>query len=278
MIHHDTQLNMIIGNPLTHTQSPLLHNTVYRLLNCNAIMLPHTSHDLFSSIAALKTLSVGLIAITMPFKKTILDYIDISSVEVNTLKAANTVINREGKLYGFNTDIAGIAYALRHINLANKNILIVGAGGAAHAAAYYLAENNANLFWLNRSPERAITAIQLFGGSIVHVNQLNALAIDIIINTTPVGMFPDIAHSPLPVYQFNSQQIIFDMVYNPVDTLLIKTARKQGAHCINGLEMFIGQGLKQIELWLAKPIAQEHIIHLIKTQLTQSQAITRGAA
>jgi len=263
----DSIINKIIGYPLGHTQSPLLHNTVYDLLNCNAVMSAYSNQNLSLTLDTLKKLSVGLIAVTMPFKKEILSYLDNKSSEVEELKAANTVIYRDGLLYGYNTDVDGIAYALRDIALANKTVLILGAGGAAHAAAYYLKKNNANLVWLNRTPEHLRSGIALFGGIQIEIQDIDKFAIDMIINATPVGMFPNNYHSPLPDYLFKSNQIMFDMVYNPVETRLIKQAKSQGAICISGLDMFIGQGLKQIELWLNQKINLSDIIPLVKKRL-----------
>jgi shikimate dehydrogenase len=270
MLNNRTRLNMVIGYPLDHTQSPMLHNSVYNVLNCNTVMLAHSTTCLPSTLTALKTLSVGLTAVTMPFKEDILSYLDNMSEEVKQLKAANTVISHNGKLWGHNTDIDGIAYALRKITLVNKNVLIVGAGGAAHAAAFYLKKNNANIFWLNRTPKRASSAIELFGGKIINLNQLNELSINVIINATSLGMFPNINISPLPNYQFTAEHVIFDMVYNPIETMLLKNARLFGATCISGLDMFIAQGLKQIELWLNKAIITDNMIELIKTKIEKS--------
>ena len=265
---------MVIGDSLHHTQSPILHNSIYKFLHCNAIMLAHSTQNLSATIQALKTLSVGLIAVTMPFKEAILPYVDQLSEEVKEIKSANTIIRRHNKLVAYNTDINGVAYALRTIRLANKNALIIGAGGAAHAAAYYLKKNNATLLWLNRTPQRSHASIKIFGGSMINIEHIDALPIDIIINTTPLGMFPDIEHSPLPTYQFRSGQTVFDMVYNPIDTLLIKKARSQGALCISGLEMFIGQGIKQIELWLNTSIANSEMTVLLKSTLEKFQSST----
>lgn len=267
MIDNQTQLNRVIGYPLAHTQSPILHNAAYNLLNCNAVMLAHATTCLPSTIQTLKTLSTGLIAVTMPFKEEIVSYLDDMSNEVKELKAANTVICRNGKLFGYNTDIDGVAYALRDVSLSGKKVLIIGAGGASRAAAYYLKKNNANLLWLNRTPEHALSSIELFGGDMVDINLINGLHIDVIINATPLGMFPHVNDTPLPGYPFRSDQIVFDMVYNPVNTLLLKNARSYNATCISGLDMFIGQGLKQIELWLNKSIVTSKMLELIKTEL-----------
>lgn len=276
MIDNQTQLNMVIGYPLEHTQSPLLHNMVYEMLDCNAVMLAKPNDNLSSMILAIKALSIGLVAVTMPFKEKILPYLDEVSPEVESLKAANTVICRHGKLYGYNTDIDGIKYALRNQIISNKKILIIGAGGAARAVAYFLRNNQGNLLWLNRTYSHVLPMAKQFGGDIVNLNDIHHSPIDIIVNTTPLGMHPDISSTPLENYQFQSNQVIFDMVYNPIETLLIKRAKLHGATCISGLDMFVGQGLRQIELWLNKSISISEMIENIKSQLEALQLNTRG--
>jgi shikimate dehydrogenase len=262
---------MVIGYPLEHTQSPILHNTMYHLLNCNAVMLAHHCNDLVSAIQAIKTLSVGLVAVTMPFKEDILPLLDDISAEAKKIKSVNTVIGQQGKLMGYNTDVDGIAFALRHVMLAHKTVLIIGAGGASRAAAHYLNQCGAHILWLNRTARHVVPLIELFGGKLVNAEQLDDLPMDAIINTTPLGMLPNVDVSPLPHYQFNRSQIIFDMVYNPRETRLIKDAKSQGAQCISGLAMFIGQGLKQIELWLNKSIVTPAMVDVVKAKLDQAQ-------
>lgn len=271
MIDHNTQLNMVIGYPLKHSLSPLLHNTIYQLLNYNAVLLAQANRDLAGTIAALKTLSVGYVAVTMPFKEAVLPYLDSLSKEAEHLKAVNTIICKPGhKLMGFNTDVDGIAYALSGTPLANRNILLVGGGGAAHAAAYYLKENNGHLFYLNRSTARSETLLDLFSGTIVSDKQLHDLSIDIIINATPLGMSPLHNDSILKEYEFNKNQTVFDMVYNPMETELLKKAQSEGAKTISGLDMFLAQGLKQFALWTNESLDIKKMIALIKPKLEEA--------
>lgn len=226
--------------------------------------------NLAATIEALKTLSVGLVAVTMPYKELIFPYLDCMSNEVEKIKAANTIIVQDGKLSGHNTDVDGIAYVFREISFLNKNVLIIGAGGASRAAAYYLNQKQANIFWLNRTPEHLFPLLEQFGGSKVEAQDVDQLPIDIIINATPLGMFPAVSASPLPHYRFQSHQIVFDMIYNPMETRLIKQAKSHGAVGLSGLDMFVGQGLKQIELWLKQPILTPEQVNLIKNKLNQS--------
>lgn len=277
MINNKTQLNLIIGNPLTHTQSPLLHNRVYELLGCNAVLLAHETKNLSETVRALKTLSIGFAAVTMPYKAEIVSYLDEKSLDVEMMGVANTVILREGKLLGYNTDIAGVAYAFRQSVVAGKKALIIGAGGASDAIACYLVKNNAQLLWLNRTHKKALAQIKKWGGDCVDQGAIQKLDIDIIINTTPVGMFPDISGSPLPDYAFQPNQVVFDMIYNPVETQFQKQAREKNATCISGLDMFIGQGLKQIELWLERSIATPELIASLQSILIQAQTARETA-
>lgn len=246
-------LNAVIGYPLTHTQSPVLHNAVYRALNIDAVLLPFASPDLGFLIAEIKAKAIGLTAVTMPFKQAVLSYLYECSPQAQALKAVNTLIQREGKLYGYNTDVDGIAYALGDTIVAHKKVLIVGAGGAARAMGYYMQSHDAELFCLNRSQDNGIKMAKDFGGEILTPKQAYQEVVDIIVNTTPLGMYPDVNASPLPDYPFHPAQTVFDLVYNPVDTLLLKQAQKAGAKVISGMDMFIAQGLKQIELWRGFP-------------------------
>lgn len=247
MIDSTTRLNLVIGYPLGHTKSPKLHQEIYRLKEINAVMLAHPTQDLAATVQAIKTLSVGLTAVTIPHKEAILKFVDEQSEEVNVLGAANTLINNSGKLTAYNTDINGIEHALRNTTLKNKTVLIIGAGGAARAAAYVLQKNKANILYLNRTAKRAQKLAKLFGGEVI--TDLENLNIDIIINATPIGMYPNIGHSPLPDYRFHSNQTVFDMVYNPIDTPLLIKAKACGATIISGEDMFLGQALKQVELY-----------------------------
>lgn len=255
---------MVVGFPLEHTQSPLLHNAIYQSLNMNYVLLAFPHKNVSSLIKTIKTLSVELTAVTMPFKEKVIKYLDYCSPEVKALKAANTIIQREGKLYGYNTDIDGVKYALRKTSLAKKNVLLIGSGGASRSAAFVLHEHHANLFWLNRTKKKAVRLAKKFGGQLIDFNQLNELPIDIIINTTPLGMYPNVNVSPLPNYSFKSHQTVFDMVYNPMQTMLLTQAKKRKSTIVSGLDMFIGQGLKQIELLRNKTIRSEKMMDDIK--------------
>lgn len=270
-VSSETQLNLVIGYPLNHSKSPLLHNTLYSKLNINATLkaLPYPHLD--ALVQTIKALSVGLTAVTMPFKTDILDFLDECSEEALSLKAVNTVIQKDSRLYGYNTDVDGIRYALRKIALKDKRVLIVGAGGAAMAAGYCVKQAGANLFWINRTLEKAEQLARRFGGELTDLKRVQEIPMDLIIQTTPQGLYPNVHEYPLPDYPFQPQQTLFDMIYNPVETQWMKKAKEKGAQTISGVEMFIGQGIRQVELWTGKTLLTENLAQLLRTLLTSKE-------
>ena len=273
-----TQLNMVIGYPLTHTQSPCLHHHLYEHLNLNAVLLAFAHPKIEPLMQAIKTLKVGLTAVTIPFKETVIKHLDNCDAAGQAIGAINTIILRKGKLYGYNTDVSGIAYALEKITLKDKSILIIGAGGAARAAGYLMQQKGANIFWLNRTRERAEKLSIDFSGTVIDHAQLKKISIDVIINTTPLGMYPNEKRSPLPHYQFNSSQVVFDMAYNPMDTLLLLSAKQSNAKTVSGINMFLGQGIRQVELWTDQLIhpSEALLMQLKKLLIEQQVNVIKG--
>ena len=182
-LEKDRQLNMVIGYPLSHSQSVLLHNTVYQHVGMNSIMLAQPHPELKALIQAIKTLSVELTAVTMPFKEEVFQYLKDCSPEVNILKTANTLIQRNGQLYGYNTDIAGIAFAFSGVNLHGKQVLVMGAGGAARVMGYFLKINKAKIIWMNRNPKKATALAEEFGGVVIISDKLSMTDASSFVNT-----------------------------------------------------------------------------------------------
>jgi len=272
-INSQTTLNMVIGYPLSHTQSPLLHTHLYQHLKLNAVLLAFSNQHIESLLTTIKTLNVTLTAVTLPFKESVLPYLQHCSPEGQAIKAVNTIIQRDGELHGYNTDVDGIAYAFNQVTLTNKRVLIIGAGGAARASGYLMQKENAQLFWLNRTQQRAEKLAADFSGTVVGQQATDDLDYDIIINTTPLGMSPNIHQSPLPNVRFRTDQVVFDMVYNPLKTQLLVQAEQNGAHIISGMDMFIGQAIRQIELWQQAPIDKTVLMNEIKHLLLKQQSL-----
>lgn len=246
-IDSNTQLNFVIGSPIKQSKSPDIHAKMYKVLNINAVLIAIDTPNLPDFVQSMKTLNAGMCAITLPYKTDILQYVDSMSEEVKALGAANTLINREGKIHALNTDVHGIQSGLEDVELKNKNVLIIGAGGAARATAYALKDSNVHIYWMNRTEDKVKLLIQTFGGTYLDADQARTRDIDIIINTTSVGMHPHVDESPLPAYRFKPNQTVFDLIYNPQVTRLLREARQAGAHGISGERLFVEQAIKQIE-------------------------------
>lgn len=238
LIDAQTQFNFIIGHPLTHSLSPSFHQALYQARKINAVMLAVEQPNLSDVVESIKTLGVRLTAVTMPYKTEILSFTDAQTPAVEIIGAANTLILQGDKLVAHNTDIDGIAYALAQIDLIHKKCLILGAGGAARAVAYVLNQNNAQIYYSNRTLEKASGLIEVFGGKVVGLESFDHHEMDVIINTTPVDR----------VYRFAPHQTVFDLRYYPKETDFLKSAKQAGCNIISGLRMFQAQANKQCDL------------------------------
>lgn len=249
-----TQLNAVIGYPLMYSQSPALHTLAYKLLGIDATLLAFSSRNPASLIRAVKTMPIPLVAVTMPYKETIIKYLNEIHEDARAVNAVNTIINRNGVLMGYNTDIVGIRETLAGIEIKGRRVLVLGAGGAGRAVMYVIGKNNGTLFLYNRDAQKARTLSRAFGGNVISEHAMRNEPFDIIINATPVGMYPNHDVTPLANYQFTSRHIVFDLVYSPLQTRLLQEAKLAGAHTISGLDMFLAQALAQITLWTKKTI------------------------
>jgi len=254
-INQHTALNAVTGFPLEHTLSPQLHAQIYKKLGLNAVMLAFLSQNIEEIITCMRTLPIHLLAVTLPHKQTVMKFLDRIDPVAKKIGAVNTVINRNGKLHGYNTDIVGIAHALKNTQLKGKNVLIIGAGGAARPLCWFLKKSGAKIFCLNRTRTKAEELTQEFGGIALDNNALVGAKIDVIINATPLGMKPHIDESPFPKNLLNKNQTVFDLIYNPIETKLLKDAKKAGAKTINGMPMLLAQALEQVRLWSGKKLS-----------------------
>lgn len=249
-----TKLTAVIGNPVSQSLSPLLHNTVYANEGVDAIMLAFGNPSVENLATAIRTLPIHLAAVTMPHKQTIMPLLDEIDEEANAIGAVNTVINREGKLKGYNTDMRGIADALKGVRLAEAPVLLIGAGGAARTVAYLLKKEGAKIYCVNRDRAQAEDLTSAFGGTIIEEKDFSSIGFDVIVNATPIGMKPNTDATPFPEEFIRPDSAVFDLVYSPLETKLLKSAKARGARAISGLTMFLAQGIEQERLWLGKDI------------------------
>ena len=247
MITVQTKLNTVIGFPLAHSLSPAFHNEEYAKRGHDAVLLAFENEDLTALVQALRTLNVGLTAVTLPFKESILPYLDELDPLAQRLGSVNTVLNIRGKLKGFNTDYYGMKNALEGVELAGKKVLLLGAGGVAKPVAAFVNDSGAELLCMNRNRERAEELVKFFGGRAVE--DASGESFDIVINATPLGLSPNVDETPLDAQFLRAGQVVFDIVYNPEETRLLREAKAAGAQTRSGLLMFKAQALEQIRLW-----------------------------
>jgi shikimate dehydrogenase len=250
-----TKICMIIGSPVSHSLSPLMHNAAYKALNIDDQFVFVASHvnrgNTADAVSAVKALGVRGLTCTIPHKIDVMPYLDEIDDLAESIGAVNTVVNTDGVLKGYNTDSYGITYPLGQVtNIKGKNIVIIGAGGAARAAAFGVAEQGANVTVINRTKLKAEMLADMVGGEGYGFDEIERVkSANIIINTSALGMGRFIGKSPVPAEFLTINHIVFDAVYKPRETKLIQDAKKVGATIIYGSEMLLYQGVKQFELY-----------------------------
>jgi 3-dehydroquinate dehydratase/shikimate dehydrogenase len=263
-----TRVFGVAGNPIIHSLSPVLHNAAFRREIVNAVLLPLKARSIQDLLTLALELPLAGCAITMPFKTDILPHLANMDPLTSRIGACNTLrMGADGKLYGFNTDVAGVVRPLeRRLRLKGARVAVLGAGGAARAAVFGLVEQGAEVLVVNRTHEHAVAlARQAKAKSLKH-ELLSKQRFDVIINATPCGMAGTKQALPIAENELNAQ-LVFDMVYNPLETPLLKLAKSRGIHVINGLEMFVQQGARQFEIWTGKPAPESEMFRVVEHEL-----------
>jgi 3-dehydroquinate dehydratase/shikimate dehydrogenase len=263
-----TRIFGVAGNPINHSVSPLLHNTAFRRENVNAVLLPLKVRTMADLMTLALELPLAGVAVTMPLKTEVLPYLANMDPLTSRIGACNTLrTGADGKLYGFNTDVAGIVRPLeRRMRLKGARIVVLGAGGAARAAVFGLVAQGAEVFVVNRTHEHAVTlARQAKAKSLKH-ELLAKQNFDVLINTTPCGM-AGVKPALAVVENELNAQLVFDTVYSPLETPLLKLARARGIPVVTGLEMFVQQGARQFEIWTGKPAPESEMMRVVEHEL-----------
>jgi shikimate dehydrogenase len=194
-------------------------------------------------------------SVTIPHKESVLPLLDDLDHTARKIGAINTIVNQNGKLIGYNTDcmaaVIGLECSMKETNetLNNKKVSIIGAGGAARAIAFGLKEKGCDITIFNRTVERAEKLSTDVKCKFDRFEEIHKLDSDILINTTSIGMFPDVDQTPVPKNILKEGMIVFDAVYNPIETRFLREAKAKGCHTVNGLSMFINQAAEQFKLW-----------------------------
>ncbi len=278
---------------------PLIHNTLFNQMNIDAVYLAFQIEDIEKGVEAIKTLGIKGVSVTIPYKVFIMDYLDEIDPMAQKIGAVNTVINKEGHLFGCNTDCKGAITPLKAITpIKDRKVLILGAGGAARAVAFGIADEGGIITIANRDQSKAESLSQQVGGTFLPSDQLNPSLsnrthemshtdADIVINCTSLGMHPNVDRSPLAFDGFLKKRgeklndgknenvprmTVMDIVYNPLDTKLLQDARACGFATIDGLAMFIHQGAEQFKLFTGQYPSVSTMRQIIEKRLRNLQS------
>ena len=263
-----TRIFGVAGNPVAHSLSPLMHNTAFRRENLNSVMLPLKVKTLDDLLIVVRDLPLVGLAITMPLKQEVLPHLANMDPLTAKIGACNTLrTGADGKLYGFNTDVAGILRPLeKRMKLKGARILVLGAGGASRAAVFGLVDQGAEVFVTNRTHEKAVALARKAKAKALKHSLLAKERFDVIINSTPCGMAGNKDLLPIKENDLNAS-VVFDLVYNPIETPLLKLAKSRGLHTISGVEMFVYQGARQFEIWTGKPAPESEMMRVVELEL-----------
>lgn len=283
-INSNTKIIGVIGHPIKHTLSPMMHNYAFNKLNLDYVYLPFdiSSTGLKDSLKGMVALGIRGFNVTIPHKERIMEYMDELSDSAKIVGAVNTIVNENGKLIGYNTDVNGIIKTLEEFknDINGKTVSVLGAGGAARSVIYTLINHFSvkKINIINRTIEKAESLKDYFSSKMLFekiktyelippdVTEILAKS-KLIINASSIGMSPEDDDSPTTIPEsFSKKQIVFDIVYNPRNTKFLALAKKQGALTINGLKMFVEQGAKSFELWTGEMMPTDQISELLSNE------------
>lgn len=262
-INGDTAVLGVIADPIAHSLSPHIHNAALASQGINAVYIPFRvpADDLAQFIADVPKLGIKGLSVTIPHKESIARFVTKVDAAVKGIKAVNTLVFRDGEILGYNTDCKAamdcLEKALGEVGaqpspLAGKRVLVLGAGGVARALLYGLQRRGARAIVSSRTREKAEQLAGEFGAKSIDWQARHNAQVDILINGTPIGMHPNVDESPYNKSYLKPSMLVFDTVYNPESTLLIKEARSHGCHVVTGVDMFVGQAALQYLLFTGR--------------------------
>ncbi|MFP4309497.1 MAG: shikimate dehydrogenase [Desulfococcaceae bacterium] len=245
-----TSLHCVFGDPVGHSLGPVMHNAAFRHAGVNGAYLAFRVTDIRAAVDAVRALGIRGVSVTIPHKVSVMDHLDEIAPMAREIGAVNTLVNRDGKLVGYNSDSLGAVAALSEkVNLAEKSVAVIGAGGAARAVGFGVRAEGAAVTVVNRSVDRGETLARDIGAEFRPLEDFDPAACQVLVNATPLGMSPNFDDTPISADALTPGTLIMDTVYNPRETRLLREAKQRGCVTIDGMAMFVYQGAFQFELW-----------------------------
>lgn len=265
----------IIGYPLSHTLSPVMHNAVYKKykMNWEYRVYETKPEDLGAMLKNMRSQGLRGINVTIPHKQSVMQYLDRIDKAAADIGAVNTVVNKKGRLAGYNTDYLGFGETLKknRLNLEGRTVVMLGAGGAAHALAYMINLQKPGKFYIYNIDVPMIRRLveklkikKVIIGNISKSAEKDKIfaSADLIINATSVGQHD--GNVPYRIDRLKKGAVVYDIIYNPAKTEFLKLARKKGAKTINGLDMLVYQGMHSFKLWTGRKSDYNTVMEALK--------------
>lgn len=267
----DCTLFAVFGNPVGHSLSPLMHQAALDRLGLKALYAPFCVTHLKEAVQGIRGLDIRGVSVTLPFKTEVMHYLDEVEECARRIGAVNTIWNDQGTLKGYNTDWLGFIVSLKAVTeIKGKRFVVIGAGGAARGIVYGLTREGGQAIIVNRNLPRAEALGGEFDCPFLAPSELEKVTADGLINTTPLGMAPDVDRSPWPRDLLKQFPLVMDIIYNPLKTRLLKEAREVGCRTISGLEMFVHQGAEQLKLWTGLEPPRSHMREVVLAKLSEN--------
>lgn len=269
-INGATELYGIMGNPVTHSLSPAMHNGAFAALGLNKVYLPFAVQDVDQAMTAFRVLGIKGVSVTIPHKQAVMEYLDSIDPVAEKIGAVNTLVINNGSIHGANTDWLGANRALSEkIALKGASVLLLGAGGSARAIGFGLLEAGASLTIASRTPEKGRGLAAALGCPWLPLAEAGKAQADALVNATSLGMGTQQEMLPIAVEALTNFRVVMDIVYAPLATRLLQAAAEAGCQTIDGLAMLLYQGAAQFELWTGQQAPVEVMRQSLLTALGQ---------
>ncbi|MBC7121118.1 MAG: shikimate dehydrogenase [Candidatus Methanosuratus sp.] len=262
-----TKLLCLIGDPVDHSVSPEIFTRAFEACGLDAVYLAFRvpKEGIGTALSGLRALGFLGCNVTVPHKVEVMKCLDEVRGAAVGIGAVNLVKNEGGRLIGYNTDGEGVLWALSEVNLDGKRVAVIGYGGAARAVAFAIASRHMprEIIIAGRDAEKAERLVRDLSGSakatVMRIDELSRLDLDLIVNATPVGMSPNVEEMPIAEDALRSGMVVFDLVYSPKNTALLRAARRKGCRTISGVEMLVRQAAAGFEIWTGMPAPVEEM-------------------
>ena len=251
----DLQNYVLLGNPVAQSLSPVMHNAALKEMGINGRYSAFRVSDIESALCGINGMNIRGASITIPYKVSVMEYLDEINADALNIGAVNTIVNNNGRLTGYNTDWLGLMLTLKELMpVKDQTFVIIGAGGTARAAVYGIMKEGGLPVIVNRTIAKGRALSNKFNCPFYSLADLGKVKADCLINTTPVGMYPHLDQTPVEAKMLTGYKYVIDVIYNPLKTRLLQDAEGQGCRIVSGLDMFIHQGAEQLKLWTGKKL------------------------